>query len=57
MSTSAGAYTYSMASNYNRVPKSKVVGISGSEVIELVKRRLLKTQLVKMFRLLQSLFQ
>ena len=39
MSTSAGAYTYSMASNYNRVPKSKVVGISGSEVIELVKRQ------------------
>ena len=28
MSTSTGAYTYSMASNYNRVPKSAVIAIS-----------------------------
>ena len=39
MSTSAGAYTYSMASNYNRVPKSKVIGISESKVIDLIKRQ------------------
>ena len=30
MSTSTGAYTYSMASNYNRVPKSGVVAISNN---------------------------
>ena len=39
MSTSTGAYTFAMASNYNRVPKAKVVGISKSEVFELVKRQ------------------
>ena len=39
MSTSTGAYTFSMASNYNRVPKSGVVAITGSEVIELVNRQ------------------
>ena len=39
MSTSTGAYTYAMASNYNRVPKAKVVGVSNIEVFELVKRQ------------------
>jgi diaminopimelate decarboxylase len=39
MSTSTGAYTYAMASNYNRVPKAKVVGVSNKEVFELVKRQ------------------
>ena len=39
MSTSTGAYTFAMASNYNRVPKAKVVGISKSEVFDLVKRQ------------------
>ena len=39
MSTSTGAYTFSMASNYNRVPKSGVVGITDSGVIELVNRQ------------------
>ena len=38
MSTSAGAYTYSMVV-ITTSSKSKVVGISGSEVIELVKRQ------------------
>ena len=28
MSTSTGAYTFAMASNYNRVPKSGVVAIT-----------------------------
>ena len=28
MSTSTGAYTFAMASNYNRVPKSGVVAVS-----------------------------
>ena len=39
MSTSTGAYTYAMASNYNRVPKAKVVGVSKTEVFDLVKRQ------------------
>ena len=39
MSTSTGAYTYAMASNYNRVPKAKVIGVSNKEVFELVKRQ------------------
>ena len=39
MSTSTGAYTYAMASNYNRVPKAKVIGVSKTEVFELVKRQ------------------
>ena len=39
MSTSTGAYTFAMASNYNRVPKAKVIGISSNEVFELVKRQ------------------
>ena len=42
MSTSTGAYTYAMASNYNRVPKAKVVGVSKSEVFDLVKRQSFK---------------
>ena len=35
MSTSTGAYTYSMASNYNRVPKSAVVAVkrNSSELV------------------------
>ena len=35
MSTSTGAYTYSMASNYNRVPKLAVVSVKedSSEII------------------------
>jgi hypothetical protein len=28
-----------MASNYNRVPKAKVIGISNNEVFDLVKRQ------------------
>ena len=36
MSTSTGAYTFAMASNYNRVPKSEVVAVTGSGVFELV---------------------
>ena len=39
MSTSTGAYTFAMASNYIRVPKAKVIGISSNEVFELVKRQ------------------
>ena len=39
MSTSTGAYTYAMASNYNSVPKAKVIGVSKTEVFELVKRQ------------------
>ena len=39
MSTSTGAYTFSMASNYNRVPKSGVVAVTDSEVFELVNRQ------------------
>ena len=39
MSTSTGAYTFSMASNYNRVPKSGVVAVTDSEVVELVNRQ------------------
>ena len=39
MSTSTGAYTFAMASNYNRVPMAKVIGISSNEVFDLVKRQ------------------
>jgi diaminopimelate decarboxylase len=39
MSTSTGAYTFAMASNYNRVPKSGVVAVTSSGVIELVNRQ------------------
>ena len=39
MSTSTGAYTFAMASNYNRVPKSGVVAIKSSGVVELVNRQ------------------
>jgi len=39
MSTSTGAYTFAMASNYNRVPKSGVVAVSSSRVVELVNRQ------------------
>jgi diaminopimelate decarboxylase len=39
MSTSTGAYTFAMASNYNRVPKSGVVAVSESGVTELVNRQ------------------
>ena len=39
MSTSTGAYTFAMASNYNRVPKAKVIGVSSNEVFDLVKRQ------------------
>ena len=39
MSTSTGAYTFAMASNYNRVPKSGVVAVTGSGVVELVNRQ------------------
>jgi len=39
MSTSTGAYTFAMASNYNRVPKSGVVAVSSSGVVELVNRQ------------------
>ena len=33
-----GAYTYSMASNYNRVPRPAVVMVSNGEAIEIVER-------------------
>ena len=39
MSTSTGAYTIAMASNYNRVPKSGVVAVTNKGVIELVNRQ------------------
>ena len=39
MSTSTGAYTFAMASNYNRVPKSGVVAVTDSGVVELVNRQ------------------
>jgi diaminopimelate decarboxylase len=39
MSTSTGAYTFAMASNYNRVPKSGVVAVTSSGVVELVNRQ------------------
>ena len=39
MSTSTGAYTFAMASNYNRVPKSAVVAVTDSGVVELVNRQ------------------
>ena len=39
MSTSTGAYTFAMASNYNRIPKSGVAAVTSSGVIELVSRQ------------------
>ena len=39
MSTSTGAYTFSMASNYNRVPKSGVVIVTHSGINEIVNRQ------------------
>jgi len=39
MSTSTGAYTFAMASNYNRVPKSSVVAIKRNETCEIVRRQ------------------
>ena len=39
MSTSTGAYTFAMASNYNRVPKSGVVAVTNGGVVELVNRQ------------------
>jgi diaminopimelate decarboxylase len=39
MSTSTGAYTFAMASNYNRVPKSGVVAVTRSGVVDLVNRQ------------------
>ena len=42
MSTSTGAYTFAMASNYNRVPKSGVVAVTASGVVELVTDRVFK---------------
>ncbi len=39
MSTSTGAYTFAMASNYNRVPKSGVVAVTSSGIVELVNRQ------------------
>jgi len=39
MSTSTGAYTYSMASNYNRVPKSGVVAISNNNASVIIKQQ------------------
>ena len=39
MSTSTGAYTFAMVSNYNRVPKSGVVAVTISGVVELVNRQ------------------
>ena len=39
MSTSTGAYTFAMASNYNRVPKSGVIAVTNSGVVELVNRQ------------------
>ena len=47
MSTSTGAYTYAMASNYNRVPKSCVVAIGKSEVFELVSRQSFEDTFIK----------
>jgi len=39
MSTSTGAYTFSMASNYNRVPKSGVVAVTSLGINEIVNRQ------------------
>jgi len=39
MSTSTGAYTYSMASNYNRVPKLGVVAIAKNNTSIIIKRQ------------------
>ena len=39
MSTSTGAYTFAMASNYNRVPKSGVVAVTSKDIVELVNRQ------------------
>ncbi len=39
MSTSTGAYTFSMASNYNRVPKSGVVAVTSLGIKEIVNRQ------------------
>jgi diaminopimelate decarboxylase len=33
-----GAYTYSMASNYNRVPRPPVVMVENGEATEIVRR-------------------
>lgn len=33
-----GAYNYSMASNYNRIPRAAVVMVSGGETRVIVKR-------------------
>ena len=38
MSTSTGAYTFAMASNYNRVPKLLLL-VTSSGVVELVNRQ------------------
>ena len=39
MSTSTGAYTYSMASNYNRVPKAGVVAIHEEKALLIIKKQ------------------
>ncbi len=39
MPTYTRAYTFAMASNYNRVPKSGVVAVTSSGVVELVNRQ------------------
>ena len=39
MSTSTGAYTYSMASNYNRVPKAGVVAIHEEKALLIIKNQ------------------
>ena len=33
-----GAYNYSMASNYNRIPRPAVVAVSGGEVVPVIRR-------------------
>jgi diaminopimelate decarboxylase len=33
-----GAYNYSMASNYNRIPRPAVIGIKDGEDFEIIKR-------------------
>ena len=35
---STGAYNYSMASNYNRIPRPPIVAVRGSEKKLIVKR-------------------
>ena len=40
--TTTGAYNYSMASNYNRIPRPPVVMLSGGESREIVKRESLE---------------